>query len=173
MISRSDHGADAVYTSWETIGNSSLQKTFAVPGIIYALEESEGGWVGRSSRLESTDILDRDVAVTNDVAVLIQVLWCGIVVRGWVNEEACVEMLGLNGDVEGCVCWDFVADLWVGDHGCDHVLRSWDLAHWNTVTGSRCDLQAVCYGLARTEVDKVGVITVALRISRHSFAREN
>lgn len=148
MVAGGDHGAHAVDASWKTASDDGLKETVAIAGVVDTFEEGEGCWIRRRSGAEGTDVLDCYVAVADDVTIGVEVLRCGVVVCGGVDEEAGVEVDGLHGDVEGCVGGDVVAWLGVCDHGGDHVLLGWDVAHWNAIAGATGDLLAVGDGLA-------------------------
>jgi len=89
----------------------------AVAGVVDALEEGHEGGVGRGGGSQVADVLYCDVAVADDVAVVVEVLGCGVVVCCGVDEEAGAEVLGLDGDVEGGVGGELVAGLGVCDDG--------------------------------------------------------
>jgi len=48
MVGGTGHSAYSVVARWETSGDSSLQETFSVSGVVDTPEEDECGWVGRS-----------------------------------------------------------------------------------------------------------------------------
>jgi hypothetical protein len=129
-----------------------------ISGVINAFEEGECGWVRRIRRLHVANVLNRNVAMTNDVAILVQVLGRGIVVSCWVGEETGAEVLCLHLDVERRVRGNLYAHFRVGNHGRDHVGLGGDLAHGNAVAGPCLDLHAVGDFLALAEVDKIRII---------------
>lgn len=171
MVPGGDHCAGAIDSGWQTAFDHSLQETLAVPGIVDALKEGEFRRIGRSGRLQLTDVLHRDVTVANDVSVVVEVLRRGIVVRGRVDEETGLEVYRLHRDVEGGVGGDLVARLRIRNHRRDHVLACRDPAHGDAVARPRRDLYAVGELLARTEIDEVCIIAGAALAVCHGRVR--
>lgn len=85
MVPRRDHCAHAVDARGQATGNLSLEGALAVALVINTLEVGELGRVGHFERAQAADILDRDVAVTDDVAALVQVLRRRVVVGAGVD----------------------------------------------------------------------------------------
>lgn len=158
VVPSRDYSADTVDTSGQTICKFGPEKTPAVAGVVDALEECEGYWIGRCSRGHAAHALDCNMAMANDVAVSIEVLGCSVVVDRWIGKESGAEVLCLNLNVERRVRGYFHADLGVGDHGRDHVGLGGDFAHRNAITGPGHDLLAIGDFLALAEVDEVRVI---------------
>lgn len=171
MVPGGDHCADAIDSSWQTAFDHSLQETLAVPVVVDALEEGEFRRIGRSGRLQLTDVLHCDVAVTDDVSVVVELLRRGVIVRGRVDEETGLEVYRLHRDAEGGVGGDLVARLRIRDHRRYHVLACGDPAHGDAVARPRRDLHAVGELLARTEIDEVCVVAGAVLAACHGCVR--
>jgi hypothetical protein len=155
VVPRRDHRAHTVDTSGQTVCNDGLEKTLPVARVVDTLEERERDRIGRRSRRHTAHILDRNVAMANDVAFSVQVLRRSVIVGRWISEESGAEVLRLDFDVERRVGGHFDADLGTGDDGCDHVGARGDFAHGDAVAGSTLDLQAVGEFLALAEIDEV------------------
>jgi hypothetical protein len=93
--------------------------------------------------LQRADVLNCDVAMANDVAVLVQVLWCRIVVCCRIGEETSAEMLCLHLDVKRGVGRHLDAHFRVRDYSPHHVRHRRNFAHWYAIAGTRLNLHAV------------------------------
>lgn len=86
MVRSTVHSADAVNTSRETIGDGSLEETVTIAVVVDTLEEGKLLWVRRGlGGNVAAQILDSNVAMTNDVAVF-QCLGCRIIGGGWISK---------------------------------------------------------------------------------------
>ena len=91
-----NHGADAVRAGRKSAVDHCLQKTLAIAGIIDTLEEGKFARVGWGARVQRADVLDGDVAVANDVSVIVKVLGRRVVVGRRVDKVAGLEMNRLD-----------------------------------------------------------------------------
>lgn len=70
MVGGGAHSANAVESSRETRGDSSLEIAIAIAVVIDTLEEFEGSWVRRVGRVQGFELLDSDVGVANNFTTL-------------------------------------------------------------------------------------------------------
>ncbi len=109
MVRRRVHGADTVETGGETSSDSSLKQTLSIAVVIDTLEKGEGLRVGSLLRCQVVaEILDSDVAVTNDLATL-ELLRCGVVGGQGIGEGSSNQVGELHLDVERLVGSDILS----------------------------------------------------------------
>ncbi|KAK1238366.1 hypothetical protein MKX07_006512 [Trichoderma sp. CBMAI-0711] len=163
VVGSRGHGAQAVVSGGQAVGNGGRQQTLAVASIVDTLEEDKELRVqGLGGVQRVTGALDSDVSVANDVAVAVNVLGSRIVGGGGVGEGARGKVEHLDLNVEGGVLVNVVAVLGVHEDGRNHVFGGGDVAHGDTIARARPDLLTVGESLALAEVDEVGVVTVFL-----------
>ena len=93
--------------------------------------------------MQIANVLDRNVAMADNIAILVQVLWRSVIVGRGVDKEASVKVLSLNHDVERGVRRDFDTNFGFSDDGRDHVGLRGDLAHRYAIAGPGLDLHAI------------------------------
>lgn len=122
MVARADHSADSVKPCNKTTNDFGAQQALTVSVVIYSFEEGELGWIWRIRWIERiAQILNSDMAMSNDLTIVAQILRCAVVGDGWIGKGACIKTLRLNSDGEGCIGCDCLSDLRFNDHSRDHV----------------------------------------------------
>lgn len=102
----------------------------SVACIVDALEEGKCGWVQSALwRQAISHILYSDVRVSDDLALAVEILRCGVIGRLGVGEGAGSETAGLNVNVESSQRRDDGARLRESNQRGDHVGLRRDLAH--------------------------------------------
>lgn len=163
MVSGRVHGAHSVVASSQTVGDNGLQETIAVTIIVDTLEESKGGWVRRLSGGQVvTQILNRNMAMTDDVAVASYGLRSGIVGGQRIGEDTSVQVRELHLDIEGLVFSDIISRSREKDDGRNHVVLAGDITHNDAIARAVGVLCSVGRCLSRAEVDEVGGIAKSL-----------
>ena len=117
VIRRRVNRSHAVNTSGKTIGNSNLHIALRVGRSVDTLEERELGRVGGRGLRKRGDLLDNDVRVTNDVAVVADLLRCRVVVALCIDEVAHLQVLDGHNNRECLVGLDGVEVLRVRELG--------------------------------------------------------
>jgi hypothetical protein len=179
VIGIGDHRADTVEPSWQATGDVGKDLVVGVGGGIDAEEEGEDLGVERGGGVErAAEVLDGDVGVSNDEAVVIEE-GGGTVVRGLgVCEVAEVHADGVDDDLEGRVFSEILVVAGEGDQrrghvglGGDETLESvsmetlpsgvggGEMYQWDTVARAGGDLKTVGKSLTRADIDKVVVGT--------------
>lgn len=114
VVPRHNHSAHTIRARRKAFHDLGFEKT-PVP---LRVDDSKIRKVSRVRRLscpQRSNVLDRDVAVTDYVAILVQVLRSRIVARRWVCLEARSKMGRLNGYVERCIGWQIITRLGMDD----------------------------------------------------------
>lgn len=155
MVLGRNHCTGAVSTGRKTPLDNGLKETLTVASVINALKKGELCGVWRRSRLHGTNVLDGDMEVIDNIAIVIQVLWGTVVVGGGVDKIASNQMRGLHRHIKGRVGGHDVTRLGVGDYGRDHVGGRRDAAHGYTVAGSGSYLLSIGEFLTLAEVNKI------------------
>lgn len=125
-----------------------------------ALEERELGRVRRGRLAHRVELLDDDVRVADDIAVLVRDLWRTVVRLLRVRERADLEARDGDNDRERGVGLDGLG-VAVGredELGGGDVLLPGDDAHWNRVAGAVLNLLPAGnreFGVEEAEVDEV------------------
>lgn len=122
MVGSAVHGANTVGSRGKTIGDRSLEKTLTISIVVDALEEGKVLWIRRSGGSNvATEILNRDVAVADDVTAL-ELLGSSVVCADGIGEGPSHEVAGLDLNVEAGVCCNVVSGTWEDNDGGDHVV---------------------------------------------------
>jgi len=110
------------------------------------------------------------VGVANDLAASVESLRSRVVGACGVGESTQLHVGNIDLDLESLEWREIIEVLGVDDYGRDHPVDRRDLSHNDTVARSITILKTVGHGLARTEVDEVGVVSsgVDLAIGSHS-----
>ena len=135
------------------------KETLTVAVVVDTQEKGKSRWVRSSRWVQCADVLDSDVRVTDDIAIVIKLLWGGVVGRGGVRKVTSVQVLRLNLNIEGLVLLEGLSEARAHDDGRDHVGLGWNLTHGNRIARSINVLQTLGERLAIAEVDEVGIIT--------------
>lgn len=177
VIGGTGHGADAITTRGQTSSHLGGKPTLAITGIVDALEESKlPGIKGLGGVQGVAGVLDSDVCVANDLTIPVEVLGSRVIGACSVREGAELHVGNVDLDLEGLEGREIVAVLGVKNDCRNHPIEGRDLAHrCLQLAGNRCDevsgihtdtiaraipvLQTVGQGLARAEIDEVGIIT--------------
>lgn len=160
MVPRRDHGAHTIHAWGEAARDLGVERAVLVDWLIDALEIGKAGRVWRLESAQTANLLDRDVRVADDVAVLVQILGRGVVADAGVDEVASTKVARLDGDVEGLVRRHNIARLRVGDDGRNHVVDGGDPAHRDAVARPSPVLLTIGKSVADAEVDEVGSVAV-------------
>lgn len=89
MVSSTGHSANTIVALRQTPSDRSAQQSLSIACIIDPLEECKCCWVrGRAWRKRVSHVLNCDVSVPNDLAIL-ECLWCGVVCACSIGEGSC------------------------------------------------------------------------------------
>lgn len=158
MVGRGRHAAQAVVAGGETAGDLGREEATAVAGVVDALEKGKLLGVQRLLGVEGlARVLDSDVGVADDDALLVEVLRRRVVGVGGVGEGAGRKVEHLHLDIKVLLGSNVVAVLGVDEDARDHLGGGGNVSHGNTVAGSSADLGTVGQRLALAKVDKVVV----------------
>lgn len=163
MVPSRYDGAYAVHALQQTTRYLSLQTALPIAFIIHTLKVGKFSRVGRVDRTETSNVLNGDVTVPNDIAVLIEVLRGSVICNAGIHEKSSPQMAGLDRDIERLLRRDNVTRLRMGDDGRDHVGRGRYLPHGYAIAGSSRVLTAIGERLTNAEVDKVARISAGIR----------
>lgn len=89
MVSSTGHSANTIVALRQTPSNGGAQQSLPIASIVDSLEECKRCWVrGRAWRKRVSHVLNCDVRVPNDLAIL-ECLWCGVVCARSIGEGSC------------------------------------------------------------------------------------
>lgn len=150
------NGRQSVDTCGKTSSNLS-GKDASLSGRVKTLEESELVGIVGCSLSQRIKFLDDNVRVTNNLALSIELLRCGEVVRFSVDEITSLHVLDVHGDGESLVSRYILHVFGTGKFARGHSCRGGDLTHNRRVARSTLHLLAVRERLlcGRTEVDEI------------------
>jgi len=150
--------AQAVATSGETLVDRGREFALAVSGQVETLEEGKDVGVQGGLALEVVNLLNGDVRVADDDALVVDLLRSGVVVGRGVHEVAALNVLDGHGDGEGLVLVEILGKVLGEDEfGGGHLVDSDDATHGSLVAGSTFLLDTIGEGhlLGEAEVDEV------------------
>jgi len=101
MVGCARHTAHTIITSRQTTSDCCAQQPISVPSIVDTLEEDKFCWVRCSGGSETVaKILHGQVGMSDDLALCVEVLRCGVVGCCCVGEGAGLEAGELDGQVK-------------------------------------------------------------------------
>lgn len=131
MIASGRHAAKPVEASGQPRGDGSTKATLSVTSVIDTLEERKRGRVGRSRRVQSTaEVLNRDMNVPDDIALVIDSLGRRIIGGSGICERSGLQISDLQSHVEGLVRSNILAILGEGQNRRDHVRLRRNVSHY-------------------------------------------
>lgn len=128
MVTCGGHRADAIDTSRKSTGDSSRESAVSVTSIVDTLEEHELSGIRRRLGVERANILDSDVGVANDLAVL-ESLGSSVVGVLRVRKGASNKILNFQVNREVRVCWDKISRFRLRDDSRNHIAGRRNLSH--------------------------------------------
>jgi hypothetical protein len=150
--------AQAVGTSGETLVDGSRELTLAVSGQVQSLEECKDIRVQSVLALEIVNLFDGNVRMTDDDALIVDLLRSGVIVGSGVDEIAALNVFDFHRDCERLVLVEIRGKVFGKDEfGRGHLVDSDDTTHWSLVAGSTFFLNTVGQGnlLGQAKVDEV------------------
>ena len=159
VVCGSVNAGHAVDTWLETAGNDSTENT-TLRLLVQTFEESELGGVGRLSVSQGVELLNDDVRVSDDVAIVVHLLGRRIVVGRSVDEVAGVERVDLELHGKVLVGLDGVQVLGELELGVRDVVCTRDDAHRSGIARATFDLLAIGQRLIGTGGAEVDVVVL-------------
>ncbi|CAG8622649.1 11210_t:CDS:10 [Acaulospora colombiana] len=146
MVRSSVDRAHAVDTSGQAIGDGST-KNITLSGIIEALEESKAGGVNGLGGLQVGNVLDGDVTVTDEDALVVDLLRSRVVVCLGVDKVTGDQVQDLHLDGEGLVLDEaFVSVLGEDELAAGGDVKTDDTAHRGLAARASGDLLTIGEG---------------------------
>jgi hypothetical protein len=150
--------AQAVGTSGETLVDGSRELTLAVSGQVQSLEERKDIRIQSVLALEIVNLFDGNVRMTDDDALIVDLLRSGVIVGSGVDEIAALHVFDFHRDCKRLVLVEIRGKVFGKDEfGRGHLVDSDDTTHWGLVAGSTFFLNTVGQGdlLGQAKVDEV------------------
>lgn len=129
VVASRSHGANPVDASRQPTSDGGTQTTISITSIIDTLEEGEGIGVRWRGRVQTPDILDRNMGMTDNLTLAVKSLGSRVIGGLSIGEGACLEAVNLQANVEVLVCWEVLARLGEQDHRRNHVISGRNISH--------------------------------------------
>lgn len=155
MIRCGPDGHDPVRARWKTVSYVDRDGAVGTGRVIYALEESKFCRVERLGRRERAYLLDDHMGVTDDLAIIVYLLWRRVISRIRIREFPQLHVLNCQCHRERCVGFQGVEVLGGYVFARGYVGDTCDLAHRDWVARAIRDLLAIGDRLSGAEIDKV------------------
>lgn len=117
MVTGRRHGADAVESGWQTTVHLSRQSAVPIARIIDTLEEGKFSGIRRILRVCRAHVLDRDVDMSLNDAIFIQLLRRGVIRNVRVGEEPGLQVVNLELNGERLIGVEIFIVLGAQEHG--------------------------------------------------------
>jgi len=154
MIRGGGYARQPVYPRGETIGDIGSELVVYC-SIVETFEESENTRVCGLRRLERLDPFNHNVVVADNLPSVVQLLRCSKVRRLSVGEVTGLHPLRVQDNGERGVGVNVTTVRRELKFAGGHVVNARNITHRRRVARAALDLQAICEGLADTEIDEV------------------
>jgi len=154
MIRGGGYARQPVYPRGEAIGDIGSELVVYC-SIVETFEESENTRVCGLRRLERLDPFNHNVVVADNLPSVVQLLRCSKVRRLSVGEFTGLHPLRVQDNGERGVGVNVTTVRRELKFAGGHVVNARNITHRRRVARAALDLQAICEGLADTEIDEV------------------